>query len=1448
MTWRGLRVRRRSEDVDRRHSTLDPSQNGRRSEQLLRNEASANIPPIDLESSQSVSSSTLPKTSQATHDESGRPSVSERPTSPAIQQQQQTPKHQRFNLLRFRNASDSQLFTRAKQQAANQESIPPVPKVTPTPAIITTAPTMDLLGRPQKRKPKLKLAGFQRDPEMQSSQPAPVRKSTNLSRAQPAVPYEPVGLRGSINGSRVTFDEPERPASTLVPGAPPAYGEDTGSSLALPISRLSESSRSDGSSGDHVAYASTTTTHTVSTTTTFFRLPRRKKNRASLFPVPMKIPLPDQSLPSASTPRASTSATTPESPERSPVAGYTPVTALRRPYHDGRTDYGLPSPLPSPSHVALAATAMNFAAPGTPVFRQNSTNSVRSASSSPSLAPPKRLGRRGRSSTMGSLNQLSDDAPLPTPPLPQSGRTSTSTTGRSSLGGLFSLSHRLRQNSEPMFPRHGSPGTAVPGTPGSNRSKSNSFSQSREAFVLPERAEDENPAKYLERLEEAVSRGAVASILSRSSDTFSHAVLRSYMRKFSFFGDPMDMAIRKLLMEAELPKETQQIDRVLQGFADRYHECNPGIYASPDQAYFIAFSILILHTDVFNKNNKHKMQRNDYIKNTQGEGISDAILECFYDNISYTPFIHVEDDVDIHGERILGNKTRNKLFKGGNADPLKKASREPVDPYTLILDSKLDVLRPTLKDVMNLDDPYNYLGTADTLDLVDLHKTFFKSGVLQIVSARSRPDAFKSPSTTNNPEEAHPGVVDIKITKVGTLWRKDVKKKKARSPWQEWGAILTGSQLYFFRNTAWAKNLIQQYDMHHKHGHAGIPVIFKPPLETFKPDAMMSTDDSVALVDASYKKHKNAFTFVRHGGFEETFLADNESEMNDWLAKLNYAATFRTAGVRMRGLVGTQYEGHRRGIMRMNTSSSARSDLTATEEAAVQYGKGDMQLAQQILVARRQIMSQKIGEAEEKLATLSKQLESQLRNARHLQILAPIQPKSREQIIMAAGRMAAKLKWVRMEIWRLKCHKDVLMMDLEEEKTSAGFAQLNTQTMPNATSPSISTTNPQRNTFGRLDSKTSTIVSPQRSPRSPMVSRPTTHSSSIEKDYDMDDIFQASPDISRQSSYQKAQSPWELPPISFETQETAREARRSISSAAIGSPSQHSLGHQSSMKSVAGGKGPHHVMESATRLATPTPSIGDREKEILKEAGLVGPEGLHKDEKRPGTASDSEMDKVRVQSPEGEGSESRSKVRRSLHRTLREAHVPTHHRSKKGKDSSSSAAITEDGSIQPESEGLARGTGSFTVHGKKASVITFGSEWQTMSPEERLKLRKQAQSEDAKLLAPTAIEDEDEIATSSPRRVSATSASTTTARSANEEESSTPLKSRGYVVSSQTSPKSETKKITSSAGTLPQAVDSPREVVSRHENDALSSDDEKYELAREDARINSPTQPQSVSA
>lgn len=183
---------------------------------------------------------------------------------------------------------------------------------------------------------------------------------------------------------------------------------------------------------------------------------------------------------------------------------------------------------------------------------------------------------------MGSLAENLDDLP-PAPNLASSGRTSTSTSGRKSFGDIFSFSQRLRQNSEPPVPHHGSPalGSATP------TSKPGSLSLTREMPPCPEREEGDTPATYLTRLEENLPRGLIAGVLCQSDDDFFKVALRKYMRSFSYFGDPVDMSIRKLLMEVELPKETQQIDRFLQSFADRYHECNPGIFASAGMIHLL---------------------------------------------------------------------------------------------------------------------------------------------------------------------------------------------------------------------------------------------------------------------------------------------------------------------------------------------------------------------------------------------------------------------------------------------------------------------------------------------------------------------------------------------------------------------------------------------------------------------------------------------------------------------------------------------------------------------------------------------------------------------------------------------------------------------------------------------------------------------------------------------
>jgi hypothetical protein len=83
---------------------------------------------------------------------------------------------------------------------------------------------------------------------------------------------------------------------------------------------------------------------------------------------------------------------------------------------------------------------------------------------------------------------------------------------------------------------------------------------------------------------------------------------------------------------------------------------------------------------------------------------------------------------------------------------------------------------------------------------------------------------------------------------------------------------------------------------------------------------------------------------------------------------------------------------------------------------------------------------------------------------------------------------------------------------------------------------------------------------------------------------------------------------------------------------------------------------------------------------------------------------------------------------------------------------------------------LSRGTGSFVVHGKKASVITFGSELQSMSPDERMRLRKQPHKDESGFLSPATIDDDFYSVLAEPyefheRHDSAATTSTMTARS-----------------------------------------------------------------------------------
>ncbi|KAJ7042551.1 hypothetical protein C8F04DRAFT_1076289 [Mycena alexandri] len=567
----------------------------------------------------------------------------------------------------------------------------------------------------------------------------------------------------------------------------------------------------------------------------------------------------------------------------------------------------------------------------------------KSSASDSGFPRPRRTSRRPATadSTARSPSFLdSPPPPLPTPPLPvpvvepakpapisvpaqDSHISSPLRRPRAQTNPplLYRLSMNLFSSSTaPSLtqPLHDSPQNS----PTLSASNSPRVSLNRPPSVVPKPEIDhESPELYLSRLLLAVSKAEVAGILASSADPFHIRALRAYISNFVFVDDPLDVALRKLLMHVGLPRETQQIDRVMEAFAGRYLECNPSLFTSDDHPYILAFSLIMLHTDAFNKSNKRKMSKADYVKNTRLPGVPPEVLDCFFDNIVVTPFIFVEDPLDVNGQRgLVSEHTPSRSLSLGNPLNLSTSSSgsgttllgkaAKVDPYYLIANNMLGPLRVDVDAYVPRENPYSFLGTAGPWDEQDLLLAFAKANVLEVGAASSlRLTTLLSlgpgGSTPLTPMGGFPEITvaagevsTLRVTKVGILNRKDDVleggKKSSNRKWKPWSVILTGSQLLLFRDPAWAAGLLSQAES------PDAPSVF--PQAIFKPDELLSVKDAIAVFDRSYTKYENAFRFVMQDGRQFLLQSSNERELNEWISRINYASTFKTAGVRMRPL------------------------------------------------------------------------------------------------------------------------------------------------------------------------------------------------------------------------------------------------------------------------------------------------------------------------------------------------------------------------------------------------------------------------------------------------------------------------------------------------------------------------------------------------------------------
>lgn len=111
------------------------------------------------------------------------------------------------------------------------------------------------------------------------------------------------------------------------------------------------------------------------------------------------------------------------------------------------------------------------------------------------------------------------------------------------------------------------------------------------------------------------------------------------------FVDTMDFtrrrfvdALRQFLQSFRLPGEAQKIDRFMLKFANRYVMGNPNAFANADTAYVLAYSVIMLNTDLHSSKIAKRMTKEDFIKNNRGindnADLPDEYLIGIYDEIA----------------------------------------------------------------------------------------------------------------------------------------------------------------------------------------------------------------------------------------------------------------------------------------------------------------------------------------------------------------------------------------------------------------------------------------------------------------------------------------------------------------------------------------------------------------------------------------------------------------------------------------------------------------------------------------------------------------------------------------------------------------------------------------------------------------------------------------------
>lgn len=126
------------------------------------------------------------------------------------------------------------------------------------------------------------------------------------------------------------------------------------------------------------------------------------------------------------------------------------------------------------------------------------------------------------------------------------------------------------------------------------------------------------------------------------------------------------LTCRDLCAKLHLKAESQEIDRILEGFSARYHDCNPStVFGTPGVVHTVTAAMLMLNTDLHIADLQKHMSRADFVRNAMR-----AIHESMPSDRTSTPDL-VRDD---SGSVRLGSSSVSSVQANGSANGISNAN------------------------------------------------------------------------------------------------------------------------------------------------------------------------------------------------------------------------------------------------------------------------------------------------------------------------------------------------------------------------------------------------------------------------------------------------------------------------------------------------------------------------------------------------------------------------------------------------------------------------------------------------------------------------------------------------------------------------------------------------------------------------------------------------------